>query len=882
MRQNGLTVVTRIKQGQAKALDALLSTIGAALKTNKLIRFHRMNQLHFASWIILDSDPAYPPYLVLETSYDGDLEDHLDQLIDYGKQALDQAYRLCEGYPSGGPADAAQIKHYLKEHSVLSRVFFPAFPGLSLASIRNAVATRKVAERFLDKLRTQLPVDRLSEQQIQAKLVHHFIRHPLVRPVLSDPTRKQLHRRIIRNAVLLALPALLFLPVAAILLVLERIRELRERGLPNPPDHPVDDRVYLEPACAENHLTTLVKIKPGRRLLLKILLGIYWVLGKTVFLLGAIGSIRTVHFARWLLIDGDQRLLFLSNHDGSWSSYLGDFSDQGWGVTSIWGHTEGFPPAKWVFWGGCRNIDSYAKWSRQHNLYAQVWYSAYSDSTILNLRRDLDLRDSLAEAIRDAQTNLAKSQRVAQPVDRADVQGIVTTGYNHLNYSRYLMLQIVDRTQAKAWLRGILPRVTHSRIRETHDPKPTEAVNIAFSAPGLEALGLGPETITSFPREFRLGIVRPETPAILGDNASNAPTNWQFGGPRNEPIHIVLLLYAATAKELHDLAQAICPNGMPGLVEIFHQNSVRTDAFEPFGFRDGISQPLVEGINTTTQDQSKLVKAGEFILGYENEYGEIPAIPRTPAALDRSEILPADRLAPAYRELGRNGSYLVIRKLAQDVDGFWNFIDQHISGNGRSHPQARELLAAQFVGRWRSGAPLVMFPDRDEPAVGADSLLNNAFNYLPTGPNGYSCPLGSHIRRANPRDSLAGFGPQESAKITNRHRIIRRGRIYHEPEPELEDSNAEPSSQGLFFVAINADIRRQFEFIQQAWLNSGTFSGLYHERDPLLSNSGGDNVFTIQSCPVGERIRGLPDFVAVKGGGYFFLPGIKALRFLAE
>ena len=343
-----------------------------------------------------------------------------------------------------------------------------------------------------------------------------------------------------------------------------------------------------------------------------------------------------------------------------------------------------------------------------------------------------------------------------------------------------------------------------------------------------------------------------------------------------------MLLYAENAGDLERLTNTICPSGAPGLIEIFCQNSVRHDAFEPFGFRDGISQPLVHGLNATTEDKTKLVKAGEFILGYENEYGEIPSLPRTSAALDPDRILPADSTDSAYRELGRNGSYLVIRKLAQDVEGFRNFIaDQSKGANGSVDPHASELFAARLVGRWRSGAPLVMFPGRDEPAAGADKLLNNDFSYLPADPKGYACPLGSHIRRANPRDSIAGFGAEESAKISNRHRIIRRGRIYREPEPALEGDATAPPDQGLFFVAINADIRRQFEFLQQAWLNNGTFNGLYQDRDPLLSNSGGDNVFTIQSCPVGQRIRGLPKFVTVRGGGYFFLPGMKALKFLA-
>lgn len=883
MRQNGLTIAARIKQGATHDLDDLLSRIGKDLKHNRLIRFSRMRRLHFASWIILNNDPAYDPCLILETSYDGDLEDHLDQLIEHGREALDQIYCFCEGYPSGGSMDPLQIKIYLKERAVPSKVFFPAFPGMTLASIRNAIATRKMKERVLAKLGRQVPLEALSEAQIQAILVRHFMRHALTAPVLSDPTRKQLRHRVILSAILLALPALVCLPFAAIFLLIERLHEIRERGIPKPPDKPVDDRIFSDPLCAQNHLTTLVNIKSGRGPLLKIMLGLYWLLGKTVFLLGSIGSIRSLHFARWLLLDNGKRLLFLSNHDGSWSAYLGDFADQGWGVSSIWGHTEGFPPAKWVFWGGCKNIDAYAKWSRQHNLYAQVWYSAYPNATILNLQRDIAFRDKLAEAIHQAQLNRAGSQKVAQPIDRADLQAIVASGFNHLNFSRYLMFKIIDRAQAKVWLRAIAGHITHARLRESHEPKPARAVNIAFSAGGLDELGLGQQAITGFPREFSLGITRPEAPGILGDTGPNAAKNWQFGGPCNEPVHIVLLLYANCAEELEGLTNLLNADQSHGLIEIFGQNSVRHDMFEPFGFRDGISQPLVHGLNATTQDNHQLVKAGEFILGYENEYDEISSLPRISAELDPNGILPPALTDPAYRDLGRNGSYLVIRKLAQHVNAFQNFLDDRSKGaNGSVNPHERELLAARMLGRWRSGAPLVMFPGRDQPAAGADKLLNNNFTYLPVDPKGYSCPLGSHIRRSNPRDSLAGLAPQKSQKVVNRHRIIRRGRIYREPEPALERDLSAPPDQGLFFVAINADIRRQFEFLQQTWINNGTFSGLYQDRDPLMSNQGGDNMFTRQGCPVDQSIRGLPNFVTVKGGGYFFLPGIKTLTFLAS
>jgi Dyp-type peroxidase family len=425
-----------------------------------------------------------------------------------------------------------------------------------------------------------------------------------------------------------------------------------------------------------------------------------------------------------------------------------------------------------------------------------------------------------------------------------------------------------------------VPQVTHSRLREKHESKPTIALNIAFSSEGLVKLGLSEQVMESFPREFRLGMTRLESPGILGDIGRSDPSNWQFGGPANGQIHIALLLYAITSRELDALTEAVVQNETSGLVEIFRQNSFRPDDREPFGFRDGISQPLIDGFNTTTGDKDGLIKPGEFILGYENEYGEIPTLPRIPSALDPSDILPIDPADSAFRHLGLNGSYLVVRKLSQDVAGFANFLsEQNKDSNGSANPQAGELLAARMLGRWRSGAPLVLFPDRDEPGFGADGSLNNDFGYSAGDIKGYACPLGAHIRRANPRDSLVEFGAEESLRVSKRHRIIRSGRIYREPDKELESSIMQ-ADQGLFFIAVNADIRRQFEFIQQTWLNSGTFNGLYQDKDPLLSNNDGENTFTIQACPVDKTIQGLPGFVTVKGGGYFFLPGITALKFL--
>ena len=193
-------------------------------------------------------------------------------------------------------------------------------------------------------------------------------------------SKAQLYWRRRRNVVFLFLPALLFFPFGLALLILARIHELREAKIPNRPPHQVDDRIFRDPPCALNHLTTLVNIKPGRLFLLKVILGVYKILGKTVFILGGIAGLQTVHFARWIFLNNNRRLLFLSNHDGSWSSYLGDFSDQGWGVTSIWSNTEEAFLLRGFFFGAgyAVNIDADMRsGSRQHNVLLRKYGTAH-------------------------------------------------------------------------------------------------------------------------------------------------------------------------------------------------------------------------------------------------------------------------------------------------------------------------------------------------------------------------------------------------------------------------------------------------------------------------------------------------------------------------
>jgi deferrochelatase/peroxidase EfeB len=179
-------------------------------------------------------------------------------------------------------------------------------------------------------------------------------------------------------------------------------------------------------------------------------------------------------------------------------------------------------------------------------------------------------------------------------------------------------------------------------------------------------------------------------------------------------------------------------------------------------------------------------------------------------------------------------------------------------------------MAAKLMGRWRSGAPLVLSPDRDDPELGADPRRNNDFNYAAMDPHGYAAPVGSHARRMNPRDTVANV---------NRRRMIRRGATYGPALPEGAPDDRQ--DRGIAAFIICASLVRQFEFAQNVWANDENFKDLGNDRDPIIGTQDGTLDFKIPKRPIRKVIRGLPAFTTVVGGAYFFLPGLRALRFLA-
>jgi len=474
------------------------------------------------------------------------------------------------------------------------------------------------------------------------------------------------------------------------------------------------------------------------------------------------------------------------------------------------------------------------------------------------------------------------------PLQVDDIQGIILYGYGHLRHACFLLLGISDPSATKAWLKTL--DVLSGRFNRNEVDR---CLNVAFTSGGLRRLGLSDDLMCEFSSEFREGMAAtPHRQRILGDSGESGPDRWRWGGPGNPELHVLLMLYArneiALSELLTDQQSRFVSAGLTSIAQL-DTNWLPQDK-EHFGFRDGISTTAIEGFHKDTSP-ANTIAAGEFVLGYLNAYGQYTQRPLVNQAQNPHGLLPHAPEDPTRGDLGMNGSYLVFRQLSQEVTRFWQYCDEQTRRDGASSAKVRTRLAAKMVGRWPGGAPLVKSPERDDPALSSE----NEFLYHGEGDaTGLKCPIGSHIRRTNPRDSLEPDpGSGRSIEVGKRHRLIRRGRAYGVPvAPSMDPADvlaAGPSTveRGLHFLCFNTHIGRQFEFIQHTWANNPGFDGLYDDDDPLIGDRGGSygksaGTFTIQADPVRTRVTGMPRFVHVRGGAYFFMPGIRALRFLGS
>ncbi len=469
-------------------------------------------------------------------------------------------------------------------------------------------------------------------------------------------------------------------------------------------------------------------------------------------------------------------------------------------------------------------------------------------------------------------------------LDLADVQGTILRGYR-VDHARHFVLEVADAGGARRFLQAVLggdrqlPRITTAAPWTT---KPETFLNLGITYPGLVALGVAAGDLATFPRSFRLGATDPTTAAKVGDVGASAPSLWVGGLADGARVHLVLSLWVHEDVAILESASAALRAAFTGaaLTELGALDaSALADNKVHFGYTDNISQPTVAGAPPTKRprpDCQPVAPTGEFLMGHPSQNAGGAPYTVSPEALST------------------NSSFAAFRVLQQDVAGFERFLQ----AGARQVGIDPELLAAKVCGRWRNGVPLVLSPATDCPTPPIAPEDINNYNYVPpddpTGGDafGYACPIGSHMRRANPRNQqVVGGGG-------SLHRITRRAIPYGPPyDPAAPDEVA----RGLVGWFINVDLENQFEFLMQNWVNDADFVMSVWGNDganPANNITGkdvllGDNdppsasSFTVSFGPtatskaVNKQVTGFTPFITTRGGAYCYLPSITALRYLA-
>jgi deferrochelatase/peroxidase EfeB len=988
-----VTIIADVAVKNIAALRTSIEALGNPAIPHVAAVLDGLGAIHFSSLNVFEASAGDRGYLVFEFSGDGDADELLRVL------ALKLGPELGPIFAQAKDRGDAPLLEFWRRHVVEigqtpftnPGVNFTGTPDLSAERIRrerdlavhltkllDAVGPGRPAVARLEAIRQQLRSDAkwswaldpeplthggtltiipdtlVLSLPVVIKLAGPFIRDflwPLAIPagiafLIAWWMRGFTERGLLSAlgcAVAVALITVAVFAVAALLIfVAFRRREDTEIPIDRPPDAgAVVAIMRRENHIAQNHLAALSVMKPGwlRRFTLRLSLWATVQLVGSSFRAGYLGDLGTINFARWVMVPGTGDLLFLSNYGGSWESYLEDFITKAHsGLTGIWSNTVGFPRASYLFMDGATDGDRFKRWARRQQIPTAFWYSAYPGVTTANIRTNAAIRQGVGAVMTEDEAQgwlslFGSELRPVSALESSEIQSLMFGGLNFLQEGSALLFGLGgDKAAAKAWLGELLPNIRFADGRVWSD-----ATVLALAAPALHKLGLPDESVATFPATFVDGMAAPWRTRVLGDVGVSAPEKWRWGKQGDE-IDGVLLLYAKTPEELDRLrehAAALLRKHGHAVRRTVPFETLQSTQHEPFGFTDGISQPVIRGTYKALRgaDPIHIVEAGEFILGYPDNRGYIPPSPTLNAIHDPANLLPVAAAGPSDfsnnavfsnntvnidRDLGRNGSFLAIRELEQHVDEFRDYCRTE---GARLQPYlppdllapAQEFIAAKIVGRWRDGSPLVRYPRypasdapvaahplaRTGAAAGTTSPRlavqipvapgrpgaeaggensdtkfkpDNDFLFGTEDPRGLRCPLGAHIRRANPRESFSP-GSQEQIAITNRHRIIRVGRFYR-PQPGQRP--------GLFFMCLNGNIERQFEFVQQTWVDGPSFHGLSNECDPLTSDRGQADGHSIPTPAGPMRLQKLPSFVSTRGGGYFFLPGRRTMEYLAS
>ncbi|MCR9194537.1 MAG: Dyp-type peroxidase [Hyphomonas sp.] len=707
-----------------------------------------------------------------------------------------------------------------------------------------------------------------------------------------------------------------------------RLLKASEEGIP-PEDTDLDQKKYEEimtrenqPDHAQNHIVFVTPLKDNPSWLRRVTMFIGFYFIKTLvlyrFRYGFVLDLGTIHFARWFLLPKSHTMVFYSNYDGSGESYFEDFVTKArWGQTGVWSNGKGFPETENLLFKGAKDATRFKRWIRHHQQVSRFWFARFNELSTRDIRRNAVICEGLAKARTDNEYRALIELMTSRPrtddmLESREIQSLLLRGMGNLKAARMVALNFppegkTGNAALAAWLAdlsGMSTAPTHAgaTFDGRVDKDEAQAINVAISPRGLRRLrlhqlhhvhkDLASDSFSSLPGAFRSGMTSAGRKQILGDTNHE---DWTWGSD-GEP-DAVLMIYAKGEEGLRqfvtDEITALQAAGFSIVTEIETKPIKEKPMREPFGFVDGVSQPVIRGTSGSIAAHNRMhvVEPGEFVLGYRDNTEYFPTSPLVNAHAPGAAHLPSipDKPASDYpafgtephtapRDLGKNGSFLVVRQLEQDPARF----KAHLKAQADTAREEygfdyidEDWLAAKIMGRWKNGASIVRSPRKDIPSPSISlSVDDNDFQFGAEDPQGLNCPLGAHIRRANPRDSQDPANSDRQIALSNRHRLLRRARAYEDPQSGKE---------GLLFMCLNANLERQFEFVQQTWLNSTRFHGVQEEYDSIAGNaSQATNRLTIPTAAGPIQVKGLQSFVTVKGGGYFFMPSRSALRFFSE
>lgn len=394
---NALTVVRTILPARKAELVGLLTRMGTNIDSTTEMVFDQLESVHFMRWVVIEgASPEAPAQLAFESNYDGTLTQHLADLYEHGARAMHLIYRCCAGYPFANAAELSEAQldgaqSFLIAGKVEYEAFYVGRRGKTVRQIQREARLRDCIERYLDGLGADPMRHFAGDPELAyAAIVDHLKQSlPADIAALSEPGPAA-PKQEIGPIVLRVLPFLPLVPLLPGLYAILRFKELTDTPESYDVVPPEQTRLLAEREDfqVQNQLTHLVALKPGpfRLLTTRIVLYAISTLARFYYNQGNLGGLATIHYARWVLIDGGKRLLFFSNYDGSWERYLGDFVDQAHrGLTSVWSGSEGFPRTKNLLQEGASDEEPFKAWTRAHQIPTQLWFSAYKHLTIPNI-----------------------------------------------------------------------------------------------------------------------------------------------------------------------------------------------------------------------------------------------------------------------------------------------------------------------------------------------------------------------------------------------------------------------------------------------------------------------------------------------------------------